>query len=831
MQSINFKGISKVLSSRNKTKTTAVAIIALLAISAVIAILPAAFAAVPTRVTIPYLDVQPKLIGLDQPLLVNIFIFPPPEDALLFAQGDGFRFENLTITFTKPDGTTDSFMPQEGNNVLPPGMTDRLGTLWLYYYPDQTGNWSVKYSMPGQTIAPEGFAVYYEGATSPTTTFAVQEDMVQLGFPPAPLPTDYWAHPINANNREWSQISGDWLQPYYDGYGGFYGSGFNPYSNGPDSPHILWRREVSMGGIIGGDWGSLSYTATGGTPAIIISGKLYCNDAGSSPATFSCVDLRTGEKLWTAPGTVTIGQHLQGSASSTTLEQTANAATRAILWGLETSQWKQYNPFNGAVLRTITNVPAGASSKSRWSDGSEIVYAAQNSGFNATTGRFAVNNFIKWNLTMVPTSGTGANDWTKGIVWNVTLRQPDGFAPGDGRGSYTIHIAGHNADADVAVLCAQNNENKWLGVDLNTGTILYEKTVDYIPIAFVTLGDIPNVGPFMAYDSDRMLYAYDMSNGREMWKVQVGDYPWGVNTFMRNGLAYGTLYSGSFDGHVWGVDIETGEITFKSDFAGNTPAQENPYGTWAHRSLVIADGKIYTVTSEHSPTAPLMRGNKIYCFDAQSGKMLWNTSNGGQSLAIAEGYLIAPYNENDGYTYCFGKGQTAITISAPLTTVTAGTGVLIQGTVMDLSPGQPNTPAVSEADMSTWMQYLHQQDAALVNNPPVPNGVPVELRALGSDGALVDLGTVTSNSYGQFSIMWTPPKADKYTVYAAFAGSDSYWSSSAATALGVEAAQETGTNQPQTTVPDNMPMFVASTAAIIVAIAIVGILMLRKGKQ
>src|SRR3990170_6927243 len=145
MQSINLKGVSKMLSSRNKTKTTAVAIIALLAISAVIAILPAAFAAVPTRVTIPYLDVQPKLIGLNQPLLVNIFIFPPPEDALLFAQGNGFRFANLTITFTKPDGTTDSFMPQEGNNVNPPGMTDRLGTLWLYYYPDQTGNWSVKY--------------------------------------------------------------------------------------------------------------------------------------------------------------------------------------------------------------------------------------------------------------------------------------------------------------------------------------------------------------------------------------------------------------------------------------------------------------------------------------------------------------------------------------------------------------------------------------------------------------------------------------------------------------------------------------------------------------
>lgn len=93
---------------------------------------------------------------------------------------------------------------------------------------------------------------------------------------------------------------------------------------------------------------------------------------------------------------------------------------------------------------------------------------------------------------------------------------------------------------------------------------------------------------------------------------------------------------------------------------------------------------------------------------------------------------------------------------------------------------------------------------------------------------MVELGSVITNSYGQYSLLWTPSKADKYTVYAAFAGNESYWSSSAATALGVEAAPETSSSQAETVVQDNTMMFVASTAAIIVAIAIVGILLFRK---
>ena len=120
------------------------------------------------------------------------------------------------------------------------------------------------------------------------------------------------------------------------------------------------------------------------------------------------------------------------------------------------------------------------------------------------------------------------------------------------------------------------------------------------------------------------------------------------------------------------------------------------------------------------------------------------------------------------------------------------------------------------------------QNATLLNSPPTPHGVEVELRALNSDGTVVDLGTVTTDSSGHFAKTWVPSAEGTYTVYAAFAGSESYWSSSVATALGVEAAPEISSSQAETVVQDNTMMFVASTAAIIIAIAIVGILLFRK---
>ena len=62
----------------------------------------------------------------------------------------------------------------------------------------------------------------------------------------------------------------------------------------------------------------------------------------------------------------------------------------------------------------------------------------------------------------------------------------------------------------------------------------------------------------------------------------------------------------------------------------------------------------------------------------------------GESVAIADGYLVT-YNGYDNRIYCFGKGKTAIKLSASPKIVTEGNAILIKGRVID-NPLELKTP-------------------------------------------------------------------------------------------------------------------------------------------
>jgi hypothetical protein len=86
---------------------------------------------------------------------------------------------------------------------------------------------------------------------------------------------------------------------------------------------------------------------------------------------------------------------------------------------------------------------------------------------------------------------------------------------------------------------------------------------------------------------------------------------------------------------------------------------------------------------------------------------------------------------------------------------------------------------------------------------------------------------------GTFAYQWTPPSEGVYRITAAFAGDDSYGSSWAETGLSVGPApattNNTNTNPIETTVTNNNPTYFAiSTAAIIAAVAVATVLILRK---
>jgi hypothetical protein len=193
----------------------------------------------------------------------------------------------------------------------------------------------------------------------------------------------------------------------------------------------------------------------------------------------------------------------------------------------------------------------------------------------------------------------------------------------------------------------------------------------------------------------------------------------------------------------------------------------------------------------------------------------------GSDLAVADGYLSL--GGADGYQYIIGRGKSATTVTASPKAIAQNSTVLIEGTVLDMSPAQPSTPCVSKESMATQMEYLHRQFpiAGFWNNITL-TGVPVYLSALDSNGNPVDIGTVTTNGYyGTFAKEWTPPNQGTYTIIASFAADDSYGSSSAATAVTVgPPPPEAPEPQPQQVIPDYTMILNGLVAAVVVAILI-----------
>ena len=301
-----------------------------------------------------------------------------------------------------------------------------------------------------------------------------------------------------------------------------------------------------------------------------------------------------------------------------------------------------------------------------------------------------------------------------------------------------------------------------------------------------------------------------------------------------------TGYSGAY-----GIDWDNGNILWH--YTSSMAPFESPYGgepfgayTGGYGGTQIADGKIYLTGIEHSPTLPITRGWHLHCINATTGELIWKTTGMMTPGAVSDGYLTAG-NSYDGYMYVFGKGQSTTTVTAPQIVASQGTGVVIAGTVMDMSPGdqgsttnptarldsstKPGTvPCVSAASMETQMEYLYMQHPidGLYHNETI-TGIPVTLTAIGSNGSAIDIGTTTTNGYyGTFGYTWTPPSAGQYTIIASFAGDDSYGSSSTATSISVGPA---ATAQPTQTpininVPDNTSLLMGILAAVVVAIIV-----------
>jgi hypothetical protein len=339
-------------------------------------------------------------------------------------------------------------------------------------------------------------------------------------------------------------------------------------------------------------------------------------------------------------------------------------------------------------------------------------------------------------------------------------------------------------------------------------------------------------------NNDQTITVFNADTGQQ---VCVCKFPtntiWGYFSAYRPIGAYGMIYDATFDGHCYAWNATTGALVWNW-WAG--PAGYNTvYNSWPFKTVeLVADGKVY-LNGGHTYNPPLFRGSQAYALNATTGDVIWSINSFCQSnspvVAAADGVLTLP-NAYDNLLYAYGTGLSATTVEAPSSAITLGSSLVIRGTVTDQSPGKTclgipaaGTPAISDANMREWMNYLYGQQP----KPTNATGVNVDIYVLDANNNYRQIGTTTSNADGFYSLNWKPDIEGKFTVFAVFAGSESYYPSNADTAFTAESAAATSTPTTQAltglaTTNDLMMYLAVSLIAIIIAIAIVGLLLLRK---
>ena len=107
----------------------------------------------------------------------------------------------------------------------------------------------------------------------------------------------------------------------------------------------------------------------------------------------------------------------------------------------------------------------------------------------------------------------------------------------------------------------------------------------------------------------------------------------------------------------------------------------------------------------------------------------------------------------------------------------------------------------------------------------MPPGVEVVLSVLDPNNNFHEVGRTTSDASGLYSVAFTPDVPGKYTIVAIFAGSESYYSSSAETALNIENPPAATPQPTQASTSAADQYILPGIVAIIVAIAIVGVIL------
>ncbi len=879
----------KLQKNRKLAATTLILILAIVATTA--ALIPAAQALdIPTY---SLLSVEPNPVGVNQRVYVNAFMSKPTPTAGMAGSGD--QYENIRIQIVRPDGRNDTIGPLK---------SDSTGGTWASYVPSQVGTYTFQMFYPGGVLAGGGNVFMGGGfnwtgskllpSKSDPISLVVQSEPIVPIYNSPPLPTEYWSRPIYSTNYAWSDMASNWLglaAPAFASTGQLDATGnFQEYGKAPNTGHIVWTKPTHFGGQVGAPISAdqmSQYTSTSIAinyfEPMIMNGILFYTRFASVTSEivgWEAIDLHTGETLWTRTAGET-GKEVIRMGQILRFHTVQEYGSVAYIWSTEVAGFFQnptfyglYDAMTGDWVANVTGIQNGAFL---------VDYTGEQQG---TLLRYYTNatHLILWNSTKCLTSGfspfgpivvtirpTGTYSWDSGIQWAVPIPTKIGNAdisPALGIGATTPEVILLRGYASPGMFQELGyGYQTTAGIDAKTGQLLWgpiNQTLPYLQdMALLAARN----GYYVMHNKDTdEAYGYSLTNGQQLWgPVQLPGNAWS-HISRAGAIAYGNVYIWDFGGYMSALDLKSGQIKwtfFRGDAGYDTPF--GIYTLWHFGTHSIADGKIF-LAEGHMYDPPLFPNAQRLALNATTGEIVWSLMSfaGRCPGAIADSMLLQ-WNSYDAQIYTIGKGQTATSVAVSPKVSTKGSEVLIEGMVTDQSPGTKNAdrvarfpdgvPAISDANMSVWMEYVYMQQP----KPKDVTGVPVHLIATDPNGNLQDIGTVTSDIDGNYAMSWTPPVPGLYKIIASFEGSESYFVSYAVTNFVVSEAPAASvqptiapvvtptpvlpTPTPVTPVPSASPtqpappeagpntaLYVAIAAVIVIALIAAIALVLRRRK-
>jgi hypothetical protein len=689
----------KNISKSKLTTTTAIALISLFVIS--IFALPAVTAQHSPGYQIPtfaYVNAAPNPVGVGQKADILIWIDKPRANAQL---SNEFRQHNYNLTILDPSGNV--VVSEFWENVVDP-----TSSQYYAFTPSEVGDYTLIFRFHGfysgdyPSQPSESNDTYLPSSAQRILT--VQTDPAPSPVSSYPLPTEYWTRPIFGENTDWWSISSNWLGTGSPGITGFSLATFSGIRRestgdavGSQTSHVMWTKELQEGGVVGG-LANTRDDLNGGTwfegsaynqrfvNPIIIMGRLFYRPpvsfAGSSSGPLTCVDLRTGETIWTNENIGTISFGLVYDVQ----DPQQHGVYPAFLVQTSGSTWRLFDAWTGNSVFNATGVPSNTGQGDiAYNDlgpqGEQLRYVIANAG-NTTNPDWRL---AEWNSTRLFTGmGFSGPDTQSGLspspntattttyAWINSTRTYENNIPvtySENRSTTTVAV-------DASISAGPYSRYDW-NISINSWRATFGNTNPFMLAAFYNdmiifrNGSLPGLTLAGFGPNSQAPYSYFAVNlnasrgtvGSIMWVKTYGPPDGNITVLQGNVNQKSRVFTEAYKetAQFVGYDMETGERLWTTEpQTEETPLDYygSPYAPFI--ATVSSYGNLYTASY----------GGLLRAYDLRTGEKVFTYGSGGPGNSTNSGTALA-YGHYPMFIAAVGNGviytlTTEHTVNTPI---------------------------------------------------------------------------------------------------------------------------------------------------------------------